>query len=139
MNQFRHITTVIACLLIAAPSWLFATCCCDTDCCCKSNGASTCCQSSSCCCETSLPTRCSCCSSTASNQCAPDCKCCAGEPNKKAIRPTAYEVDQCDSALSLQLQRFTPSLFSTGKGFITCACRPISHNRRQALLCVWLK
>ena len=138
MSLLRYITTVIACLLIALPSWVFATCCCDTNCCCKSNGASTCCQSSACCCGSSQSSGCSCCKSTTGNQCDPDCKCSDSEP-KKAIRAAAYEVDQSDSTFSLLPQHFTPSLFTTGKEFLTFACRPISHNRRQALLCVWLK
>ena len=137
MSQLRYLTTVIVCLLIALPSWVFATCCCDTNCCCKSNGASTCCQSSACCCGSSQSSGCSCCTSKTGNQCDPDCKC-SSEP-KKAIRSAAYEVDQSGSTFSLLLPHFTPSLFTTGKEFLTFACRPISHNRRQALLCVWLK
>ena len=138
MRRLRYIATVIACLLVALPSWVFATCCCDTNCGCQSSGSSTCCQSLGCCCGSSQSSGCSCCPPTAGNQCDPDCKCSTGTP-KNAIRSVAYEVDQCDSTLASQPQRFNPSLFSTGKEFITFACRPISHNRRQALLCVWLK
>jgi len=138
MRRLRYIATVIACLLVALPSWVFATCCCDTNCGCQSSGASTCCQSLGCCCGSSQSSGCSCCTPTAGNQCDPDCKCSTGEP-KNAIRSVAYKLAQCDSTLSLQPQYFTPSLFSTKKEFITFPCRPVSHNHRQALLCVWLK
>ena len=139
MSRLRHVTIAIVCFLIALPSWVFATCCCDTTCYCRITGASQCCQSSACCCGCSLPTEDSCCPSTIGNQCDFDCQCCTGGPSKKAVRSSKGETNLCDLTPSSERYEFAPPVSTLGKGFDSFACRPLSHNRRQAKLCVWLK
>jgi len=138
MSRLSHITTAIACLLMALPSWVFATCCCDTACCCAT-GASQCCQSSACCCGCSQLTGDSCCLSAIGNQCDLDCKCCTGGPRKKAVRSAKGETDQCSLASSSEGYKFAPSISMSENRGDLFVWRPLSHNRRQAMLCVWLK
>ena len=129
MSQLRQITIAIVCLLIALPSWAFATCCCDTACCCAQ-----CCQSSACCCGCSQLTGDSCCLSAIGNQCDLDCKCCTVGPRKKAVRSAKGETDQCSLASSSERYKFAPSISMLENRGDLFVWRPLSHNRRQAML-----
>ena len=131
----RHILVIFACLVMALPSSVFATCCC------RASGSSQCCtaidKSSPCCCGTSQSSGKSHTVATC-NQCDPKCKCSVGE-SPTAILAPQRNVSDVDSAISLLIYFCPLSASLLNKGFHCLAWRPPSHNRRQAMLCVWLK
>ena len=135
MIQFRHISIVLACLVIALPSSAFRTCCGNAI------GSPQCCspieKTSGCCCGKSQLAGESCCTST-SNQCDTECKCSTGESHAAIFAPECRNYD-FDSSISNPLCEYPPSVSASRKGIPLFACLPLSHNRRQAMLCVWLK
>ena len=134
MNQIRHLSIVLACLVIALPSPAFATCCCSLV------GSSQCClpiDETGGCCGPSQLGQASCCTSTSANQCDLECECSIGKAGN-AIGPERQNAD-FDAAISFPFCEVVPALSTSRQGFCLYACRPPSHNRRQALLCVWLK
>ena len=136
MNDLRHIMIALASLVIALPCSVFATCCC------SANGSSQCCtptyKESRCCCGTSQPTGEACCLSTSGNQYGSECKCSVDE-FYDANFLSERENDDYVSVISSPLYEVFPFISSLRKEFHSFAFRPPSHNRRQAMLCVWLK
>ena len=135
MIQFRRISIVLACFVIALPSLAFRTCCC------SATGAPQCCSSiekkSGCCVGKSQLAGESCCTST-SNRCDTECNCSTGEPHDAIFVPER-ENEDFDSSISNPLCEFPPSVSASRKEIHLLTCLPPSHNRRQAILCVWLK
>ncbi len=135
MIPFRDISSVLACLVIALPSLAFRTCCCnafDSPQCCSVIA-----KKPSCCLGNSRLAGEACCTSS-SNQCDTECKISTGEA-KDAILLPEREHDDFGSKISNLLCAILPSTSASRKGVHLFDCPPPSHNRRQAVLCVWLK
>ncbi len=136
MEQLRHISIALACLVIALPLSVCATCCS------SSSRSSECCSlfnnTPDCCCGAPQLTGKSYSTSTSGNQCDTECIC-STDKSYDAILVSERGNEDLESAISLPFCDFFPSISALRKEFHLFACRPPSHNRRQALLCVWLK
>lgn len=135
MVQFSRISIVLACLVVALPSSAFRTCCY------SATGSPQCCSpiemKPGCCFGKSQLEGEPCCKSTF-NRYDTECKCSTGESNNAIFVPERQNYD-FDSPISNRLCEFPPSVSALRKGIQHFACLPLSHNRRQAILCVWLK
>lgn len=134
MIQFRHITIAVSCLVSALPSSAFLACCCCPS---SSSECSTATTIASCCCGTSLDQSPTCHTTASTNNCDPECKC-SGRDSVDAIISVEHQSDECDSGFVLLYQRF-PRIFDSCKAPYAFIVRPLSHNCRQSILCVWLK
>lgn len=139
MNRFRQITTVFVCLLFAVPSSVFAKSCCG---CCASDAIHCCTvvetESCCCCCVKSEAAAESCCASKADEQC--DCKCkCSTRDLSAAILDAESKHLERDSVVVFRFFEVFCSFPVYKTRTYSFVERPPGHNKRQAVLCVWLK
>lgn len=136
MKQLRHISIALACLVIALPLSVCATCCSSSsrssECCSLVNNAPDCCGGAPQLTGQSFST------STIGDQYDTECIC-STDKSYHAVLVSERGNEDFESAISLPFCDIFPSILALRKEFHLIACRPTSHNRRQALLCVWLK
>ncbi len=136
MNSLRIITVGILSLALAIPVSAFETCRCTTT---KKTSACRCVppQAEACCCQSAadaIP----CCVQTNSDNCESQCNCSVDVASAVVTERSKNN----DDFVTFAIVPFTDGyLFPTVRSTLqTCLDRPpISHNRRQATLCVWLK
>jgi hypothetical protein len=137
MNALRYTTVAVTCLALALPLNAFSPCCCvyrkiTPNCSCSTP------KTGSCCCNLSIkktdePS----CSDDTIDRCERSCHCSVrSSTNAVRLSDSKHQVDIAMASWPIVSLTTTPilaiSLRSSPDG------PPISHNRRQATLCVWL-
>lgn len=145
MKHVRLAMTVAVTVAIMLPAGIFAECCCSESkagCCAVSASVKT--RSSSCCsCEQTLA-KVKCFPESSSpkvgNRVRPSCDCCCGVQQIS----TALPVRSTKSGIGFQSSWINQSPVDASLQHvllkcIECALPALSHNKRQAILCVWIQ
>lgn len=136
MNRLRNWTVAVSCWLLALPLSVFLPCCCGKGSY-ASHGECTPPESGSCCSVSKTREFEPCCRDTRSSNCH-QCKCLIRSSGDAVVaRDLKHPVDVASVLWPGDFCAAAPfRLINDGRG---ASLLPVSHNRMQARLCVWLK
>jgi hypothetical protein len=139
MNAFRNTVVTITCFALVMPYSAFSPCCCTVGDVARNCTCSKTADDGSCCCSNSTSkTNKTCCSEEPSDSCECSCDCTVPDEPRAVFPPNLKRhVDLAIAPWSIGLLTRAAILSIPHRSRLDRP--PISHTRRQATLCVWLK